>query len=229
MNPNKQRKDVSVEFVGERIEEISLALARPFIKKWHYSKRVPTGKNVFVGWFIRGRLYAVACYGIGVNGLQDRYLARVTGKPVTQANLYELKRLCRVEPRDECLPLSRFLALCHRRLKRKGIRFIVSFSDPEHNRFPRLKDTPYASGGVYKAANFQYLGKTNPEWHLLDREGTKRHRRYAYRYMQRQRRLGNRVSPAEARAILGVTPIRTEPKDRWFLDLCPREGNKKER
>lgn len=210
----------------ERIQEIPLALARPFIEKWHYSKRVPTGKNVFFGWFIGARLYAVADYGIGVNGLQASYLGRITGKPVTPASLYELKRLCRIEPRDEQFPLSRFLARCHRLLKQKGIRFIVSFSDPEHNRLTRIKDTPYCSGGLYKAANFQYLGKTNPERHLLDNDGAKRHRRYAYRYLERQRRLGNRMSPAEARAILGVTPIRTEPKDRWFLDLGPGVHNR---
>jgi hypothetical protein len=149
----------------------------------------------------------------------------LTGKNVSQSNLFELKRLCRIEPINPGLSLTKFLSLCHKTLKRDyGIRFIVSFSDPEHNRFTSQKDVPYNSGGIYKAANFEYLGKTNAEMHVVDENGTKRHRKYPYRYMQRQKVRGNPIKLDEARRILGLTRIRTEPKDRWLLDL----GEKRE-
>lgn len=112
---------------------ITARQARPFVERWHYSKNVPGGKNVFFGWFANGRLYAVANYGIGVSMNHDTTLAKLTGEPVTRENLFELKRLCRVEPAKAGMPLTKFLAGCHRILKREhGIRFVVSFSDPEH-------------------------------------------------------------------------------------------------
>ena len=207
------------------LKEIPLTIAKPFIEKWHYSQSVPTGKNIFFGWYTTdftgtAILYAVGDFGIGVNPNLAKYLTRLTGKNVNQSNLFELKRLCRMEPINPGLPLTKFLSLCHKTLKRDyGIRFIVSFSDPEHNRFASQKDVSYNSGGIYKAANFEYLGKTNAEMHVVDENGTKRHRKYPYRYMQRQKVRGNPIKLDEARKILGLTRIRTEPKDRWLLDL----------
>lgn len=148
-------------------------------------------------------------------------MGRITGKPVTKSNLFELKRLCRSDPQNPTCPLTKFLSRCHKRLKqRHGIRFIASFSDPEHNQFLLQKDdVPYTSGGIYKAANFQYLGKTNEEWHVVDEQGIRRHRKYPYRYMERQHARGNPITLDDARKQLGLTRVRTAAKDRWFLDL----------
>jgi hypothetical protein len=225
-NDNLYHLNGSLDYVCE----IPLGVAKPFIEEWHYSGKVPTGKNVFFGWYTDGTLYAVADYGIGVNSNQAAYLSRITQKPVKQSNLFELKRLCRVDPQNPAYPLTKFLSRCHKHLKREhGIRFIVSFSDPEHNQFLLQKnDVPYASGGIYKAANFQYLGKTNPEWHVADQFGARRHRKYPYRYMERQRAKGAPITLDAARKALGLTRIRTAEKDRWFLDLGkPRRSAKK--
>jgi hypothetical protein len=186
------------------VKIINLKDAREFIEKWHYSKKVPTGKNIFFGWYINEELYAVADYGIGVNSYQSKFLSNITKKPVTNQNLLELKRLCRIEPKNSRLQLTQFLSICHKELKKQGYRYIVSFSDPEHNH----------NGGVYKAANFKYLGKTNPEIHVIDKDGVKRHRRYPYRYAKR-----NNISIQEARKILNLEKIKTFPKDRWFIEI----------
>ena len=160
------------------VQEIPLETARAFIENWHYSRKVPTGKNVFFGWYIAGVLYAVADYGIGVNPFLPKYLTKATAKAVTHSNLFELKRLCRMDPSDPRYPLTKFLSMCHKILRRDHrIRFIVSFSDPEHNRFRDQKDVPYSSGGIYKAANFEYLGKTNAEMHVIDEQGITHHRK----------------------------------------------------
>lgn len=183
---------------------VDLRTAKPFIEKWHYSHVVPTGKNIFFGWWTNECLYAVADFGIGVNAFQASYLSKITGEPVTNSNLLELKRLCRIEPKDDHLPLTHFISLCHKDLKRMGYRYIVSFSDPAHNH----------SGGIYRASNYQSIGKTNPEVHTVDRNGVVRHRHYYYRYARQ-----HNLTMEQARKELGLTPHKTVPKDRWFYKL----------
>ena len=182
------------------------SLAKSFIERWHYSGRCPTGKNIFFGGYLDGELYCVADYGIGVNAYQARYLARETGLPVTSDTLLELKRLCRTEPKRGW-PLTAFMAACHRHLRLLGYRYIVSFSDPEQGH----------SGGIYRAANFTHLGQTAAEFHVIDKDGEKRHRRYPFRHARR-----NGISIAQAREELGLVRVKTQPKDRWFLPLDRR-------
>lgn len=186
------------------MRKISHQIAKPFIEKWHYSKRCPTGKNIFFGWYIDEVLYAIADYGIGVNPYQARALSRMTGHIINNDELLELKRLCRTEPKINKMPLTMFLAKCHKILAQDGYCYIVSFSDPNYGH----------SGGIYKAANFQHLGKTNPENHVVEADGTIRHRRLYFRYARR-----NGVSVAQAREELGLKLIKTVPKDRWFIQI----------
>jgi len=131
-------------------------------------KRYQLEKNIFYGCFVNGLLYAVADYGIGVNAFQASYLTRLTGFDVSNENMLELKRLCRIEPKDEKIQLTEFIAKCHKLLIKLGYRFIVSFSDPMYGH----------NGGIYKAANFKHLGTTSPEVHVKDSDGNIRHRRY---------------------------------------------------
>ena len=52
---------------------------------------IPTGRNIcFVGWFVRGELYAVGVCD-GVNHGQPDFFAGRTGKPVMADNLIELR------------------------------------------------------------------------------------------------------------------------------------------
>jgi len=205
------------------IRRISQDVAEPFIVKWHYSARCPTGKNIFFGWYVNGieydlptdlfgeSLYAVADYGIGVNPYQAQSLSKLTGIDVQNDKLLELKRLCRIEPKIDKMPLTLFIAKCHKLLKQEGYRFIVSFSDPHYGH----------NGGIYKAANFQYLGKTNAETHAVEADGTIRHRRLYFRYARR-----NNVDVQQARQDLGLQLVKTEPKDRWFIQLNHTAGLK---
>ncbi len=184
---------------------ISHDVAKPFIEKWHYSGRCPTGKNIFFGWYIDETLYAVADYGIGVNPYQAQYLSRITGLDIHNNELLELKRLCRIEPKIDKMPLTMFLSQCHKLLAKDGYCYIVSFSDPNYGH----------SGGIYKAANFRNLGKTNPENHVVEKDGTIRHRRLYFRYSRRKN-----VSVSQAREDLGLTLVKTIPKDRWFIQIA---------
>ncbi len=185
-------------------------MARAFIELWHYAGALPTGKNITFGWFVTGELYAVACYGNGGNMDGGKFLAKLTGFPVTRTNLVELRRLCRSEPPRPDYPLSQFIAACHRLLKRDhGKRFVVSYSDPAHGH----------NGGIYKASNFRHLGRTGDGYHTADRKGQIVHRRRAYRLAKREG-----ISTAAARKRLGLKVQRTMGRDRWLLDIGPTTG-----
>jgi len=200
---------------SSEVREVTIEIARPFIENWHYSRCVPTGKNIFLGWYVKSdalraddlfgdTLYAIADYGIGVNPYQAKFLSKQTGNQITNEELLELKRLCRIEPKLKELPLTAFLSRCHKLLNKQGYKYIVSFSDPMYGH----------NGGIYKAANFTHLGVTNPEYHVVDNEGNIRHRRYYFRYARRKD-----ISVAQARIDLGLERIKTQPKDRWFIAL----------
>ena len=193
------------------IRQIGHSEAASFIERWHYSHRCPTGKNIFFGQFVSGKddlfgetLYAVADYGIGVNPYQAKFLSTFTGNDIQNGKLLELKRLCRIEPKNENLPLTSFISKCHKKLKKEGYRFIISFSDPAYGH----------NGGIYRAANFKNLGKTNSETHAIDADGTVRHRRLYFRYARRKE-----IDVAQARQELGLKLVKTLPKDRWFIVL----------
>jgi len=232
------------------VKFISVDEAKPFVSRWHYTNKIGAGAKIFIGGYVDGELYAVACYSHSngdFGGSGARLLARITGLPVTEDNILYLQRLCRTGDKNEKgqIPLTQFLSKCHRLLRKdQGIRFIASFSDPMYNAFKssagtraseRGETTEYTSGGIYKAANFQYLGKTSAVYHCINSIGEIVHRRVAYKLKERRNAktygpkelLPGKKWPegamtiAEARKELGLKTIRTEPKDRWFLDLNP--------
>jgi hypothetical protein len=176
------------------INPITNETATLWVRKWHYSHRIPTGKNMGYGLYSSGSLYAVIVYGIGVNPFEAGFLRC--------KQVVEIKRMCRSEPKQD-YELSRFIRLTMRMLAREYPHdCVIAFADPMHGH----------EGIVYKASGFKLEGMTNPEWHLQDSQGEIRHRRFAFRYARR-----NKVDIQTARQKLGVLRIRTEPKFRWVL------------
>ena len=170
--------------------------AKDFVENWHYSHRIPTGKNIYFGLLAGEDLYAVIVYGIGVNPYQAKFL--------NVESVIEIKRLCRSEPKKP-YELSRFIRLSAKMARMiMGFRAIVAFADPEYGH----------EGTVYKATGFTHEGYTNPEWHLIGPDGEKRHRRYAFRMARR-----NGITVSDARDALGMKRLKTEPKHRWVLRL----------
>jgi hypothetical protein len=193
-----------------QVRPITKREATPVIENYHYSKNVPAGKNLYFGWFVGTLLYAVAIYGIGVNNNGPQFLARTTGLDVTVQNSLELKRLARVEPKIDAAPLTKFLAMCHRMLRKQGYKHVVSYSDPDFN----------PAGGIYAAANFKMIGWTSAETDILNAEGLKINRRTLLHWRNRQRVLtGTMMTIDEACAVRGFTKVKTQPKKRWFLNI----------
>lgn len=186
------------------IKPIEHKTAKAWVEKWHYSHVLPTGKNISYGLFFDGSLYAVIVYGIGVNPYQAQFLG--------VKSVLEIKRMCRSEPPRKEYPLSRFIALTAK-MAAKLFPFdcLVAFADPEQGH----------EGTVYRAAGFALHGKTAAEWHVIDANGIKRHRRFAFRHARR-----NQCTIAESRATLGLTRQQTAPKYRWvrFTHLPVAKG-----
>lgn len=177
-----------------RIDPIQHQEAKQFVESWHYSKRMPTGQNICFGLRQKGRLYAVTVYGIGVNPYQAEYLG--------VKSVVELKRMCRREPKEQ-YQLSRLIRLTWRMIRRKqAYEALVAFADPAQGH----------EGTVYKAAGFTYRGLTNAEWHVIDKDGNLRHRRFVQRTAERRG-----ISISEARNELGVRRVKMPPKHRWVL------------
>jgi hypothetical protein len=135
-------------------------------------------------------------------------MARTTGLPITFENIVELRRLCRIEPRSD-IQLTWFLSRCHRMLKKMGYKYVVSFSDPMHNH----------NGGIYRAANFKHLGKTQSATHNINKFGEIVHRRVPYHHKRKMGYPDGEAGMAMARNDLEITKHTTLPKDRWFLEI----------
>lgn len=187
------------------IKRIDYTTARIWIEQWHYSHVIPKGRNICFGLFDRDNLYAVIVYGNGINPYQAAYL--------NVGVVVEIKRMCRSEPAQD-YPLSRFIALTSRFLmKEYPYDAIVAFADPEQG----------YEGTVYKAAGFTKLGTTQAEWHVVDAQGVRHHRRLAYRHSKR-----HNISIEESRQALGLTRVKTKPKHRWVKYATNKSGPKKE-
>jgi len=194
------------------------------VEKYHYSKNLPAGKNICFGWFLpepeeetdlfgeKKTPYAVAVYGIGSNARIYDCLARESGLLVNANNTYELKRLVREgDKEDRRVSLSQLLSVCHKALlKEDGIRYIVSYSDPQFN----------PDGGIYAASNFTLIGWTNNHnWQIIKADGTSTNRRT----LNHWRAAHGNPSVDDACAILGYKKVNAPPKKRWFLCLDPKD------
>lgn len=185
------------------VTETSRQIAEPFIKVNHYTGTVPPGADIFFQGSEESNPspYCISCYGRGVNCHQAKYLAKRTGLDITNDNLTELLRLCRVgEKHNARVPMSRFLSICHRYLKQMGKLFVVSFSDPMHSH----------DGVTYRASNFQHLGKTSEGTLIVQPDGTTLHPRAASHFAA-----AHGISEKE----MGLTRVKTPAKDRWFIAL----------
>jgi hypothetical protein len=141
-------------------------VAAAFIKTHHYSGSVPSGRFSF-GLHTHGRLVGVAMFSHPTN---NKTLTNVF--PCQALEAIELGRfvlLDEVPGNGE----TWFLARCFDGLKRRGIRGVVSFSDP----MPRRSASgdlvlPGHVGTIYQAHNAVYLGRGTARTLRLMPDGT---------------------------------------------------------
>lgn len=137
---------------------------RKFVEKWHYSKSCKSQKPIHIfemRYKSTGILAGVAIYGqpIGRNSVNH------------YGNVIELRRLCLID-KARYNSESFFIAKTIKWLKMNtNYTAVLSYSDPNVGH----------SGTIYKASNFDYLGKqksTNPVIYVY--KGKKYHARQVY-------------------------------------------------
>lgn len=122
--------------------EISREEALSFVVPRHYAGRKPNLKYQF-GWFLGGELKAALTIGKPASP----WLCSGVCGPQWSSSVYEINRVCRTD--DLTAPLSRFVALCLKAVKRDNL-ILVSYADTEMHH----------TGFLYQATNFIYTGKT---------------------------------------------------------------------
>lgn len=142
-----------------RLDWCSYDAARYAVKRWHYSKSLPSSKTARIGVWENGNFIGAIVFAWGANlRLAGEYGLKMT----------ECAELCRVALAKHQTPVSRVVSIAARMLKQAmpGIRLLVSYADPEHRHV----------GKIYQAMGWVYVGQSKgPGGIMLN--GKLRHRR----------------------------------------------------
>ena len=131
-----------------RLDWCSHEAAKHAVMRWHYSRRMPAGKNVYLGVWESGLFTGAVVFGLGSGAATN---GTRFGLPAN-CNVAELTRIALRTHRST---VSRVIAVAVRLLHRQspGLRLLISFADPVQGHH----------GGVYQAAGWTYAGLTKPD------------------------------------------------------------------
>ncbi len=155
--------------------------AKAFVKQHHYSASYPAARFRFGLYRGGNELVGVAVYSVPAN---SRCLDVL---PCDRSESVELGRFVLLDEVPGNAE-SWFIAQCHRRLVREGVRGIVSFSDP----VARTSEDGTVLfvghlGIIYQATNATYLGTSRAETRRLLPDGTLLHGRSLSKVRKRDR------------------------------------------
>lgn len=143
--PIRTREYEVAELVGDK-------LAKAFVLEHHYERSYPSARFRY-GLFHRGDLVGVAVYSVGTN---DQTLKRVFGDARGSVELGRFVLLDEVPGNGE----TWFLARTFEDLKKKGLRGVLSMSDPVPRTDSEGREVfPGHIGTIYQAHNALYLGR----------------------------------------------------------------------
>jgi hypothetical protein len=182
--------------VSVRAAFISRNLAAFASKAWHYSRSMPSGRLVCVGFEEAGRYIGAVVFGRGASSEIHSPFG------LEQSQVVEL---CRVALGSHHAPTSQVVALAVRLLRKQspGLRLIVSYADPEHGHV----------GVLYQACGWLYIGQTNSE-SLIRLNGRLLHpRTIGSRYGTRA------IDWLRAKVAADAGHVKTAPKFRYALPL----------
>lgn len=126
-----------------KVDYCSFEAAKFSVENYHYSQRMPAGKLVKFGVWENGEFIGSVIYGRGANN----NAAQSFGLKTT-----ECCELVRVALREHETPVTRIISISLKLLKKDnpGIKLVFSYAD-ETNQGHK--------GIIYKAGNWEYLGK----------------------------------------------------------------------
>lgn len=152
LNNSKQKKEKH----KLKLDWATHKAAKFACENWHYSKCMPAGKTVKIGVWEDGRFIGAVIYALGANA----NIAKLFGKTC------ELARIALSEHKTE---VTRIVAISMKLLIKKcpELEAIVSYADLDRH-----------EGTIYKAGNWEYLGKTNESFTVI--HGKKIHGRSVF-------------------------------------------------
>ena len=128
---------------------------RSFIETHHYSHNI-NGVKVTYCFKVEyeGKLVGAVLFGAMSTTAWKKFSTK-------EKDVLELRRLVLLDLAGKNCE-SRVIGFCLRYIRKndKSIKVIVSYADPNHGH----------SGVIYKASNFQYLGKSSPDKGYIDKE-----------------------------------------------------------
>jgi len=145
-----------------RVDWCAHAAAKYAVEHWHYSRSMPSSKNVYFGIWENKRFVGALIFTLGSGGATD-------GRRFGLRKAFECAELGRVALRDHAHTVSKMVAIAMRLLKAQspGLRLLVSYADPYHGHH----------GGIYQAMNWVYIGRTSSDKGYLDGKGKMHHSR----------------------------------------------------
>jgi hypothetical protein len=152
------------------------------VKNWHYSRCLPVGKLVKFGVWEDKKFIGVVIFSRGASPHLGKAL------DLDQTEVCELTRVA-LDKHDA--PVSQIVAKALTELKKSNpaLRAVISFADPKEGHI----------GGIYKAGNWIYTGKSNEVTEYFI-EGRWMHTRNAYHHPKRPT-AAKRTSPGKFRYI----------------------------
>ena len=143
-----------------RLDWCSHEAAKYACEHWHYSGTVPKSKSVYIGAWESGKFIGSVIFGMGASSH--------LGSPYGLAT-FEAAELTRVALTTHAAPVSRIVSIAQAFLAKQspGLRLLVSYADPKEGHY----------GGIYQALGWSYVGKTSPDWAVIDKQGKQWHSR----------------------------------------------------
>lgn len=131
-----------------RLDWCSHQAAKYAVEHWHYSRRMPAGRNVYIGVWEDDRFIGCVLFGMGSGNSTN-------GTRYGLSRTHEVAELTRVALTAHKSPVSRIVAVALRLLRKQspGVRLIISMADPVQGHV----------GGIYQAGGWTYTGETKPD------------------------------------------------------------------
>ena len=133
-----------------RLDWCSHEAAKYAVVHWHYSRRMPTFKQIYIGVWEDGSFIGAVIFGRS----STPYLGDMFSLDTTQC-----VELTRIALRKHRSPVSKIGAISVNMIREQsnGLRLIVSYADPLVGHH----------GGIYQAMNWVYIGKSgkNKQYH----------------------------------------------------------------
>lgn len=144
-----------------RLAWVSHHVAKYAVRRWHYSRRLSSARNAYIGVWEDDRFIGVVVFGVGSGNVTN-------GRRYGLAKSHEMAELTRIALAPHMTAVSRILSIAVKMIRRRSpnLRLLISMADQAQGHH----------GGVYQAAGWIYTGETKPDVEYFYRGRWRHHR-----------------------------------------------------